>query len=168
MDIKQALLFRQEEVNTLNSSYEQLKKNYDIILNAAIHETDPEKQKQNIQALLETNAMLSELVRDLITEISKSPTKVDGNLVNELTDELVKYQTQYNQITNSTNKTQTLKVVAYSNKNQLQNAQQMFNIYLAVLCCLIVFVAFLAIRSNFTGFTISAPTATPVVGGFRK
>jgi hypothetical protein len=155
MDIKEFQDSRDAKVSEFQKSYNFLKPQYSSALLAAIQETDPASQQQMISTVLDINSELSTLLRDILGELNKGDTTFNPTTINDLTSDLIEYQKQYQEITQRKDKLQTMKLIYASNRDKLETATNMYNIYLGGLILLIFVIIFLIIRTSWTGNIIS-------------
>jgi hypothetical protein len=155
MDIKQFQDSRTAKLAEFQKSYNFLKTQYSSTLLAAIQETDPAAQQQLISTVLTANSELSNSIREIIGDLSKGDTTFDPTTINDLTADLIEYQKQYTEITKRKDKLQTMKLIYASNRDKLETATNMYNIYLGSLILLIFVIIFLIIRTSWTGSIVS-------------
>jgi uncharacterized membrane protein YccC len=149
MDIKQYQIDRQQDLEAFKAQYGDLKTQYLTYLSQAVQ--DPEK----IQAVLDTNKSLVALVNEFIAE---SQNKFDAATIQDLTDEILTYQKEYQEIQESTQKAKTAQNILNADTQKLQSMQYQFNIYLLVLGIGILFVIYLIFRVPSTTLPqLSAP-----------
>lgn len=155
MDIKQFQDSRNAKLADFQKSYNFLKTQYSSSLLAAIQETDPAAQQQLISTVLDINSELSNLLREILGELNKGDTLFDPTTINDLTNDLIEYQKQYQEITQRKNKLQTMKLIYASNRDKLETATNMYNMYLGGLILLVFVIIFLIIRTSWTGNIVS-------------
>lgn len=155
MDIKEFQDSRNAKLAEFQKSYNFLKPQYSSALLAAIQETDPASQQQLISTVLDVNSELSNLLREILGELNKGDTNFNPTTINDLTNDLIEYQKQYQEITQRKNKIQTMKLIYASNRDKLETATNMYNIYLGSLILLIFVIIFLIIRTAWTGNIVS-------------
>jgi chromosome segregation ATPase len=132
MDIKQYQLDREKELQTFKTEYADLKTSYNDYLTQAIN--DPSK----ISAVLEVNKSLSDHVQKFIGDSqNKSDIPID-----ELTKEILSYQKEYQQISDSQQQQKTIKDILNKENSRLESIQFEFNIFLGILflCIFIVII----------------------------
>jgi hypothetical protein len=151
MDIKQFQDSRNAKLADFQKSYNFLKTQYSTALLAAIQETDPASQQQMISTVLDINSELSSLLRGIIGDLNKGDNTFNPTTINDLTNDLIEYQKQYQEITQRKNKLQTMKLIYASNRDKLETATNMYNIYLGSLVLLVFVIIFLIIRTSWTG-----------------
>ena len=148
MDVKEFQSSRQKTLDDFNKQYNFLKTAYSESLLSAIQEQDPQKQDSLIQNVLQTNSTMTQAIREIITDITKSQNGFDPKTLDELTNDLVQYQTQYQDIQQGKDRYNTLKLIQGSTYAKLQSATTMFYVYLAALVVLCLVVVFLVIRAG--------------------
>ncbi len=134
MDIKQYQNDRRQDLEAFKAQYGDLKTQYLTYLSQAVQ--DPEK----IQSVLDTNKSLVTLVNEFIAE---SQNKFDASTIQDLTDEILMYQQEYQDIQESTQKAKTAQNILNADTKKLQSMQYQFNIYLLILGIGILFVIYL-------------------------
>jgi hypothetical protein len=155
MDIKQFQDSRDSKLADFQKSYNFLKSQYSSSLLAAIQETEPASQQQLISTVLDINSELSNQIRDILGELNKGVSDFDPKTINDLTADLVEYQKQYQEITQRKNKLQTMKLIYASNRDKLESATNMYNMYLGGLIILIFVIIYLILRTSWTGSVVS-------------
>ena len=88
---------RDNELSEFENDYFSQKQKYIAVISNAISETDPANQTELVDQILEINKELSSLVRDFISKQTQG-TGYDEKSVLDLTNELIKYQQEYDQI----------------------------------------------------------------------
>ena len=116
--------------------YGFLKSEYSSALLFAIQNPSDE----SIQRVLEINAELIEEVNDLVHQLN-------GEGIETLMTDLIKYQKDYAGITQSENKITTLKMIYNSTSEQLKTANIMYYIYLGLLVLLSFVIVYQIIRT---------------------
>lgn len=155
MDIKQFQDSRNSKFADFQKAYNFLKTQYSGALLSAIQENDPAAQQQLVSTVLEINSELSSQIREILGELSKGDTTFDPTTIDALTTDLIDYQKQYHEITQRKDKLQTMKLIYASNRDKLETATNMYNIYLGGLILLIFIIIFLIIRTSWTGNIVS-------------
>lgn len=151
MEIKQFQEERNKQLSDFQTRYEFLKQQYSQTLLSAIQEKDPEEQQKLVTQVLEINTEMSNELRSIISNLNKGSNSVSSKTLNDLTNDLIEYQKQYNDIQQGNDRVQTLKMIQSSNDEKLQQTTLMFNIYIGVLLFLVAVLAYLAVRSNWVG-----------------
>lgn len=165
MEIKDFQDSRNAQLTEFAESYDFLKKEYSRALLAAINEQDAASQQKLISTVLDINSELSSLVSGVLSELNKGTDGVDPKTLDDLTNDLIIYQQQYQEIKVNKDKLQTLKIIYGSNKTKLETVTNMYNIYLGILVLLTVLVLFLVIRTGWSATVYS--TITSPTGGRR-
>jgi hypothetical protein len=147
MDIKRFQDSRNTKLSAFEKHYASLKKEYSSALSAAINEQDITKREPLVEKVLSVNTELSSTVKDFMSSINEGTDKVSSKNVAELTKDLIQYQTDYNEITESKDKLQTLKIIHNTTEETLSSVQWMYNLYLFGLISLIVLVIYLIFRT---------------------
>ena len=155
MDIKQFQDSRNAKLADFEKGYNFLKAQYSSSLLAAIQETDPAAQQQLISTVLNVNSELSNSLREVLGDLNKGDPTFSSTTLNDLTNDLIEYQKQYHEITQRKDKLQTMKLIYASNRDKLETATNMYNIYLGGLVLLIFLIIFLIIRTSWTGNIVS-------------
>ena len=155
MDIKQFQDSRNAKLADFEKGYNFLKTQYSSSLLAAIQETDPAAQQQLISTVLNVNSELSNSLREVLGDLNKGDPTFSSTTLNDLTNDLIEYQKQYHEITQRKDKLQTMKLIYASNRDKLETATNMYNIYLGGLVLLIFLIIFLIIRTSWTGNIVS-------------
>jgi len=144
MDVRQFQHQRDAKLQEFQGSYQHLKQQYNHLLTSAIAEPDPAQQSKLVQQILQVSAELASQVRDFLKSANASP--YDPKSVAELTDELIQYQHQYQDIQNAKNKSETLRRVHEQSTQTLGKTQFQYNLYLGILIFAIVLTLILVMR----------------------
>ena len=155
MEIQKFEKERNDNLASFEKSFNLLKTQYSTTLLSAIQETDPVQQQTQISNVLQINSELVSQLNTIISQLSSGNDKVSSKTMNELTQDLVKYQKEYGQIQESKNKLETMKRIYASNQEKLKTISIMYNIYLGVLVLLCVIVLYYVFKTT----TISAITS---------
>ena len=150
MDVHAFQESRKAQLDDFMAEYGKLKTQYNAAISAAISQRDTSAQKTQIQTVLDTNAALSELVKNIIGALTAGTSEIDTATLDQLTADLIKYQKDYEELQNSTDQVKTLKMIQATTSSDLQNALTMYNWYLIALCFLCLVVIMLAIRAAWT------------------
>lgn len=150
MDVQAFQESRKAQLDDFMAEYGKLKTQYNAAISAAISQRDTTAQKTQIQTVLDTNAALSELVKNIIGALTAGTSEIDTATLDQLTADLIKYQKDYEELQNSTDQVKTLKMIQATTNSDLQNALTMYNWYLIALCFLCLVVIMLAIRAAWT------------------
>lgn len=158
---------RQTDLQNFQTQYAGLKTQYSAAISAAIQEPDPASQNTLIQKVLSLNQNMTEQIRGILGILSKGTTEIDTATMDSLTEDLVKYQRQYDDLKKSMDKLQTLKMIQATTQSNLTIAMTSYNIYLFALCILCLAVIMLAIRAAWTTSLVSTVKQgiTQAVGG---
>jgi len=165
MDIKNFQDARGTVLATFEKQYAFLKKQYSTALSAAISEKDPKKREPLVQKVLSINSEMSSAVNRIMSSMNEGTEKFNPKTLTDLTNDLIQYQKEYNEITESKDKLQTLKIIQNTTADNLSSAEWMYNLYLFGLIGLIVFVIYLILRTPSQSIfsTIAANVSTPAV-----
>jgi hypothetical protein len=163
MDLHAFADSRKTDLQNFQTQYEGLKSQYSMTITAAIQEADPASQNTLIQKVLTMNQNMSDAIRGIITKLSQGTTEIDTATVDQLTLDLIKYQQDYQNLKDSMDKLQTLKMIEATTNSRLQSAVSAYNIYLFALCILCLSVIMLAIRASWTTNVVKE-----VTGGFKR
>ena len=165
MDIKNFQDARGTVLATFEKQYASLKKQYSTALSVAISEKDPKKREPLVQKVLSINSEMSSAVNRIMSSMNEGTEKFNPKTLTDLTNDLIQYQKEYNEITESKDKLQTLKIIQNTTVDNLSSAEWMYNLYLFGLIGLIVFVIYLILRTPSQSIfsTIAASVSTPAV-----
>lgn len=166
MEIKQFQDSRNAKLDDFQKGYDNLKRDYSSTLLSAIQEPDPASQQKLVSTVLQLNTELSSQVRNIITDLSQGSNSFDPKTLDDLTNDLIEYQKQYQEIQNNKDKLQTLKLVYATNKEKLKETTLMYNIYLGVLILLTFIVIILVMRTSSISDAVSSTVAQ--VAGLRR
>ena len=147
MEIKQFENERNEKISAFQKSYNSLKTEYSSTLLAAIQEKDPAQQQELVSRVLQLNSDLTESIREIVGQISKGTESISSTTLDQLTQDLIDYQKQYQEIQDTKNKVETLKRIYATNKQKFTEVSFMYNMYLFALLAVIVIVIILIIRT---------------------
>jgi hypothetical protein len=140
---------RDKELSDFETEYESQKQKYTSLISNAIAETDPDGQAVLVQAILDINKELSAQVRDFVSKQSQG-TPYDEKSVLGLTNELIKYQKEYESIRSSSDKVTTLKIILNEDRNKLSSMRTQFNILLALIGISILIIIFMIFKMSIT------------------
>lgn len=165
MDVKKFQDSRDAELQGFKKQYQFLKGEYASALSAAIKEPDPSQQFTLIQRVQQINAQLAEELRGVINILNKGTTGFEPKELDDLTNDLIKYQKEYAEIEKSKDKVDTLKLIRDSTSENLNNATFMYYVYIAILVGLSVYVAYLVLTTawaqNLKAMFSTRPSAPP-------
>lgn len=165
MEIKEFQNSRNTKLADFQKSYNFLKTQYSSTLLAAIQEPDPAAQQQLISTILQLNTELSTQVRTILTDLNQGSETFDPKTLDELTNDLIQYQKQYQEIQTNKDKLQTLKLIYGTNKEKLKETEFMYNLYVAALVLLTFIAIYLVMRTSSISQTVD--TIAKTVGGRR-
>jgi vacuolar-type H+-ATPase subunit I/STV1 len=140
---------RDAELSTFETEQIGLKQQYNETITNAISETDPDKQSELVKQILDVNKELSDGVREFVSKQSQG-TPYDEKSVLALTNELIKYQKQYEQINSGNDKIKTLKLILSEDKDKLSSMQTQFNIMLGLTGLGIFLIVFMILKISIT------------------
>lgn len=155
MDIQQFQDSRNRKLVEFQNSYNSLKTKYSDALLAAIQETDPASQQQLTSVVLSINSELTAQISGILGELTKGAPEFNPTTISQLTADLIDYQKQHQDITQRKNKLQTLKLIYASNRDKLEVARTMYNVYLGALILLVFVIIFLVMRTAWAGTIVS-------------
>jgi len=150
MDIIQYQKDRDGEVAVFQKSYTDLKTKYSSLLSDAVHEQDPATQAQLVQQILQVNGELSSEVRAFIAQ-SGQKEGYDPKVLQEISEDLITYQNQYNDIKTTADMTLTLQNILNAKQNEVQSLRQKYNIFIGLLIFAILIILFLIFRTPAQG-----------------
>lgn len=145
MEIQKFEKDRNDALASFEKSFDALKTEYSSRLLSAIQERDPVQQQAQISNVLSINSEMVSQLNTIISQLSQGNNAVSSKTMDELTKDLVKYQTEYNQIQESKNKLETLKRIYATSQEKLKTINFMYNLYLGVLvflCIVVLYYAF--------------------------
>ena len=148
MDVQKFRDSREAELSDFQKQYNFLKTQYSSTLSSAIQETDPEKQQQLIQQVLTVNTNMAGELRDILSKLNQGAKGFDPKELNELTKELIQYQKDYEEIEQSKDKVNTLKLIKAGSQQKLGTAMTMYHVYIAILVVLAFIVAYFVFRTE--------------------
>jgi hypothetical protein len=108
MEIRQFQDDRSSQLDSFEKGYNFLKTEYSTALLAAIKETNPAEQQKLISRVLEINTELTNQANEMIGKINGGNQEFDPTTLEDLTDDLVRYQEQYQQLKINKDKIETL------------------------------------------------------------
>jgi len=165
MEIKQFQDSRNSKLAEFEKGYNFLKTQYSSTLLSAIQEPDPAAQQQLISRVLELNGELSSQVRSILSDLNQGSGSFDPKTLDDLTNDLIEYQKQYQEIQNNKDRLQTLKIIYSTNKQKLKETEFMYNMYLAALIVLTLLVIYYVMRTTSISDTVSSIAVQ--AGGLR-
>lgn len=155
MDVLKFRDSRETELNDFKKQYNFLKTEYTSVLSSAINEKDPEKQQDLIQQVLSINSSIADEVRNIIGKLNQGSYGFEPKELNDLTNDLIQYQKDYENIEQSRDKVNTLKLIHTSTSKKLDSATTMYNIYVAILIGLSFFIIYLVFKTEWSRKIVS-------------
>lgn len=146
MDIKTFQDSRTAQLAEFDSRYADLNRQYSTLILAAIQEKDASEQQMLIQQILDINAEMSADVRSMLDVLNKGPTQFSSTVIGGLTDDLIKFQKQYKEVTSAKDKVSTLKRIQTTTTQKLADANHAFMIYVGAIVALCIIIVLLVIR----------------------
>lgn len=159
MEVNQFRQARATQMNDFQKDYTTLQTEYSRLLLAAIQEQDPSKQQDLVQKVLSINSELSERVRSMISEVNKSN---NTESLNKLTQELIQYQKEYDDIQKGKDSVTTLKMIYATDSMKVKQAESMFYFYIFSIVAMCILIVILIFRSGFS--QLSIPSISTVTG----
>ena len=150
MDVKKFQDSRNAELTGFKKQYQFLKGEYAGGLSAAIKESDPGQQSILIQRVQQINAQLAEELRGIINILNKGTSGFEPKELDDLTNDLIKYQKEYTEIEKSKDKVDTLKMIHRGTSEKLNNATFMYYVYIAILVGLSLYVGYLVLTTTWS------------------
>jgi hypothetical protein len=148
MDVKNFQDSRNSELDAFKKQYSFLKTQYSTALSAAINESDPASQQALISQVQQINSQLSNELHGIIGILNKGSNKFDPKQLDDLTNDLIQYQKDYNELEKSKDKIATLKIIANTNAATLKNATWMYYIYIAILVILSGYLGYIILTTT--------------------
>jgi hypothetical protein len=148
MDVKKFQDSRNAELTGFKKQYQFLKGEYANALSAAIKEPEPSQQSILIQRVQQINAQLADELRGIINILNRGTTGFEPKELDDLTNDLIKYQKEYAEIEKSKDKVDTLKLIRDNTSEKLNNATFMYYVYIALLVGLSAFVGYLVLTTT--------------------
>jgi len=141
MDIKQYQQDRDKDLSGFQTQYDSLKTEYNKSLTDLIENPD------KINTTLDANKSLSKHVREFI---SANQAKLDKTTLDSLTEDIIKYQKEYQQIKRSNANADVLKSIIEKNNVKVAIVRTKFNIFLGFMLLIIAAIVFLIFRVRTT------------------
>lgn len=165
MDIKKFQDARNTKLSNFEKQYASLKTQYSAALTAAISEPNLTKREPLVQKVLSVNGEMSAAVKDIMSSLNEGTEKFTPKTLTDLTNDLIQYQKEYNEIVESKDKLQTLKIIQNTTNDNLSSAEWMYNFYLFSLIALIFIVIYLVFSTPSQSIfsTIAARVSAPAV-----
>jgi len=165
MDVKKFQDSRNAELSSFKKQFQFLKEEYSAALSAAINEPDATQQLILIQRVQQINAQLAEELHGIINILNKGADSFQPKELDDLTNDLIKYQKEYAEIEKSKDKTETLKLIKHTTSEKLDNATFMYYIYVAILVSLAFYLAWTVLSTtwsqNLKSLFTTKPSAPP-------
>lgn len=148
MDIQKFRESRESELTAFQRQYDSLKAEYTSSLSSAIQERDPATQQELIQRVLQLNTTMADELRTILSKINQGANGFKSADLNQLTNELIQYQKEYEEIEQSKDKVNTLKKIHSDTKGKTNAITTMYMVYLAVLVILLIVVVYLVFKTE--------------------
>lgn len=162
MDVQRFRDSRERELSDFKKQYDFLKSEYSSALGSAIAEPDPIKQRDQIHQVLTINSSMATELRDIISKLNQGAQGFDPKELNELTNDLIQYQKQYEEIEQSKDKVNTLKRIHGTTADTLKNANTWYGIYIGIFVILLFAVAYLVFKTEWARKMVpTLPTVLP-------
>ena len=158
MDVKQFLDSRNTTFDAFMKKYDYLKSEYSKALSSAITATDTQSRVELISHVQTLNTDLSQELRDILTDISKGVDTFNPTTIDQLTQQLIQYQKDHQELDQSQDKLKTLKMIKYTTQSRLKEANVMYGIYIFLLILFCFLLAFLVMKTSFLSSTSSSST----------
>jgi hypothetical protein len=136
MEVKSFQDSRNTELDSFQKRYRFLKSEYSSTLASAINETDANEQQTLVKRVQDINKQLTEELHEIIASLNKGSTSFNPKKIEDLTEELIKYQHDYAEIEKSNDKVTTLKMILNTTTQKLENATWMYYVYMSLLAIL--------------------------------
>jgi len=149
---------RDQELKTFQKEYDELKIQYTTFLTQAVHESDPSKQADLVKQILSINSSLAQHVREFI---QNSRGKFDSDIIAKLTNDILQYQKEFEQIQKSSNKAQVLREILNKEKTELNALHEQFNAWLYAILGAILFLLVLIFRTSLVELSKSVAQQLP-------
>jgi len=147
MDVKKFQDSRELTLKTFQTKFNDIQTTYRSTIQAAIQEIDPAKQNDLVEQVLSLNAEMSSELKEILATMN-TDTKFSPAILNELTQKLIEYQKQYDEINKGKDRIQTLQMILTTTRKKLHDTIWMYNFYLAALLILICVIIFMIIRNS--------------------
>jgi len=165
MDVKKFQDSRSAELTRFKKQYQFLKGEYSAALSAAINEPDATQQLTLIQRVQQINAQLAEELHSIISILNKGTDRFQPKELDDLTNDLIKYQKEYAEIEKSKDKVETLKLIRHTTSEKLDSATFMYYVYIAILVALSFYLAWTVLSTtwsqNLKSLFATKPSAPP-------
>jgi len=158
MEVKEFRDSRKVELDEFQKKYTFLKKEYAKTLSKAIEERDSSVQEQLIARVKQINSQLVEEIRVILGVLNKGSDKFEPKTLDDLTNDLIKYQKEYAELEKTRDRVNTLKLIKTNTLEKLSSETWSFYLYVTVLVLLCFFIVFLIIRTSFIQIPSILPT----------
>lgn len=158
MEVKEFRDSRKVELDEFQKKYTFLKKEYAKTLSKAIEERDSSVQEQLIAQVKQINSQLVEEIRVILGVLNKGSDKFEPKTLDDLTNDLIKYQKEYAELEKTRDRVNTLKLIKTNTLEKLSSETWSFYLYVTVLVLLCFFIVFLIIRTSFIQIPNILPT----------
>ena len=161
MEVKQFQDSRNAELESFTKQYAFLKTEYSKTLESALRESDPEEQQVLITNIQQINSQLTEELHTIISKLNKGSSGFDPKQMDELTADLIQYQKDYAEIEKSKDRVMTLKKIFSTTSQNLQSANFMYYLYIAILLVLCFYVSYLVLQTSWSKPLFSTASTVP-------
>lgn len=158
MEVKEFRDSRKVELDEFQKKYTFLKREYAKTLSKAIEERDSSVQEQLIAQVKQINSQLVEEIRVILGVLNKGSDKFEPKTLDDLTNDLIKYQKEYAELEKTRDRVNTLKLIKTNTLEKLSSETWSFYLYVTVLVLLCFFIVFLIIRTSFIQIPNILPT----------
>ena len=148
MEVKSFQDSRNSELDSFEKRYRFLKSEYSSTLASAINETDANEQQKLVKRVQDINKQLTEELHGIIASLNKGSTGFNPKKLEDLTEELIKYQHDYAEIEKSNDKVTTLKMILNTTTQKLENATWMYYVYISLLAILALYLFYLIFNTT--------------------
>ena len=158
MEVKEFRDSRKVELDEFQKKYTFLKKEYAKTLSKAIEERDSSVQEQLIAQVKQINSQLVEEIRVILGVLNKGSDKFEPKTLDDLTNDLIKYQKEYAELEKTRDRVNTLKLIKTNTLEKLSSETWSFYLYVSILVLLCFFIVFFVIRTSFIQIPSILPT----------
>ena len=137
MDINQYQKDRESDLQNFKKEYAESKAEYTRLLSLAVYEPDTEKQSELVKQVMELNTQLAAMIRSFI---GGSTDKFDPKTISDMTNEIMKYQKEYDELKEKRTKQASFETIYDRENEKLFRTRRQFNIFLSMLLAGIVFI----------------------------
>ena len=137
MDINQYQKDRESELQNFKKEYADSRAEYTRLLSSAVYEPDPEKQSDLVKQVMELNTQLSASIRAFIGE---SSGKFDPKTISDMTNEIIMYQKEYNDLKEGETKQASFQSIYDREEEKLSRTRSQFNLFLSMMLAGIAFI----------------------------